>query len=92
MNPYRESINEHYTRDNLGNHILTAYENAGKDIHALTREDISTFEEFHIRGRVATRELGELAGLTEGMRVLDIGCGVGGPARTLAVTHNIKRL
>jgi len=84
MSSYKESINKHYTRDNLGKKILAAYENAGKDIFSLTREDISAFEEFHIRGRIATRELGQLAKLTEGMKVLDIGSGVGGPARTLA--------
>lgn len=84
MSEYKKSINEHYIRDNLGKTILAAYESAGKDINSLTREDISTFEEFHIRGRIATRELGQLAELTEGMKVLDIGSGVGGPARTLA--------
>lgn len=84
MSQYKESINKHYTREDLGKAILAAYESAGKDTDSLTREDISSFEEFHIRGRMATRELGRLAGLTEGMKVLDIGSGVGGPARTLA--------
>ena len=84
MNTYTTLINDHYGHVNLGENILTAYERAGKDIHSLTRDDISSFDEFHIRGRDASRELAHLAGLREGEKVLDIGSGVGGPARTLA--------
>lgn len=47
MDQYKESINHHYTRDNLGSGILAAMVGAGKDIHALTREDISTFDMFY---------------------------------------------
>ncbi len=84
MKEYAKSINAHYSRIDLEKNILAACESAGMDIQALTREDISAFDEFHIRGRDATRELARLADLRPGMRVLDLGCGVGGPARTLA--------
>lgn len=84
MKTYTTLINDHYGHVNLGENILTAYERAGKDIHSLTRDDISSFDEFHIRGRDASRELAHLADLRAGERVLDIGSGVGGPARTLA--------
>ncbi len=81
---YEKSIKAHYGQTNFSTKILTFLQQAGKDINALTRADIATFDEFHIRGRKATQEMGQLAGLQEGMRVLDIGCGIGGPARTLA--------
>jgi ubiquinone/menaquinone biosynthesis C-methylase UbiE len=84
MKEYTKSINDHYSQVDLGENILSAYKRAGMDIQALTRNDISSLDEFHIRGREATRELAQLAGLRQGMKVLDLGCGIGGPARTLA--------
>lgn len=84
MKTYTTLVPEHYAQTNLGENILTAYERAGKDIHSLTRDDISSFDEFHIRGRDASRELAHLVDLRAGEKVLDIGSGVGGPARTLA--------
>ncbi|MBW2560940.1 MAG: class I SAM-dependent methyltransferase, partial [Deltaproteobacteria bacterium] len=52
--------------------------------------DTASFDEFHIRGREATRELAKLAEVHKGMTVLDLGCGVGGPARTLAVEFGCR--
>ena len=77
-------LNEHYGVTDLGDEILDALEAAGKDVDALTRNDIASFDEFHIRGREATREVADLAEIEDNSRVLDVGCGIGGPARTLA--------
>jgi ubiquinone/menaquinone biosynthesis C-methylase UbiE len=63
---------------------------AGKDIERLTPLDLATVDEFHIRGRQATLDLAERLELTEGSHVLDIGSGLGGPARTLAETYGCK--
>jgi ubiquinone/menaquinone biosynthesis C-methylase UbiE len=79
-----ESVNAHYERKDLGANILEALEKAGKDVRALTVEDLAPIEEFHIGGRKRTLELARLAKLSEGMQVVDVGCGVGGPARALA--------
>jgi ubiquinone/menaquinone biosynthesis C-methylase UbiE len=68
----------------LSQQILEALQQAGKDIHTLTRDDLVTFDELHIRGREGTRTLAQLANLLSAQQVLDIGCGVGGPARTIA--------
>ena len=84
MSAYAESISQYYGQPDLGATILAALERADKDLNALTRDDLAPFEEFHIRGRAATRELAAAAGLRAGMAVLDVGSGVGGPARTLA--------
>lgn len=81
---YEATLNEHYGVTDLGDEILNALEAAGKDIDALTRDDIASFDEFHIRGREATREVADLAEVEDHSRVLDVGCGIGGPARTLA--------
>lgn len=78
------AVTDHYGVPDLGAELLDALDTAGKDIDALTREDITSFDEFHIRGLDATRELAELADIDAHARVLDVGCGIGGPARTLA--------
>jgi 2-polyprenyl-3-methyl-5-hydroxy-6-metoxy-1,4-benzoquinol methylase len=82
MEKYHKLISDHYTQTDLSTNIMTAFERAGR--HIFSHEDTASFDEFHIRGRDATRELAKLAGVQKGMKVLDIGCGVGGPARTLA--------
>lgn len=59
---------------------------AGKDMAKLTTADLGTVDEFHIRGRKATLELAGSLNLDARSRVIDIGSGLGGPARTLAET------
>lgn len=84
LTSYAEEINTHYGRSNLDEKILAALQEAGKDVDSLTRDDLQPFDQFHIGGVEGTRALARLAGLQEGYHVLDIGSGLGGPARTLA--------
>ncbi len=60
----------------------------GKDVHALTPGDIEPIDEFHIRGRAATLELARLLNIPAGASILDVGSGLGGPARTIAAEFN----
>src|SRR4029077_10061380 len=53
-------------------------------ITAATRKDISGVDEFHIRGAAVSKELTEDAGFNTNSKVLDIGCGLGGPCRMIA--------
>ncbi len=87
MSDYQQSIDDHYGQPNLSTAILDALKTAGKDTDALTWEDLSSFDQIHSGGLAATKELAALAGITEGMKVLDIGSGIGGPARTLAAEY-----
>jgi ubiquinone/menaquinone biosynthesis C-methylase UbiE len=82
-------INAQYSRGDLRKQILEALTKAGKKIDALTREDISAFDEFHVGGRLATRLLAERVGL-KGEYILDVGSGIGGPARTLAAEFGCR--
>ncbi|MFQ5500311.1 MAG: class I SAM-dependent methyltransferase [Candidatus Zixiibacteriota bacterium] len=86
MKPDRhfEEVNRHYGCNNLSERILSALQSAGKDTENLSLDDLATFEQFHIGGREETLNLASLAGITSNMRLLDVGCGIGGPARTLA--------
>lgn len=77
-------VNSHYGQQGLRNGILSALESAGKNLNQLTIDDLTPLEEFHIGGRRATLDLAERAGISPASRVLDLGCGIGGPARALA--------
>ncbi|MCH8831734.1 MAG: methyltransferase domain-containing protein, partial [Chloroflexi bacterium] len=76
---------DYWGRDGLGQAILDALAASGKDLDALTIDDLAPMDHFHGGGKGSTVRLAQLAGLTPGLQVLDVGGGLGGPARTLAV-------
>jgi ubiquinone/menaquinone biosynthesis C-methylase UbiE len=88
MKKYDAAIQDHYGHKDLGDRILSALAGAGKEIRSPA--DTSTFDEFHIRGLEATLEIGRLAELKQGMTVLDLGSGIGGPARTMAAEFGCR--
>lgn len=88
MNKHDSAIQDQYGQEGLGDRILSALAGAGKEIK--TYNDTSSFDEFHIRGHEATLEIALLAELGHGMRVLDLGFGIGGPARTIAAEFDCR--
>jgi len=84
MSDPKLTVETHYGREGIGGEILAALEGAGKDLTQLTPEDLAIVDEFHVRGRTATAEVARLAKIGGEDRVLDVGCGIGGPARHLA--------
>lgn len=80
----------HYGIPGLVEAILDALRSQGKDVNELVPEDLSAVDEFHIRGREATVELAQLAECAPGLRVLDVGSGLGGSARFLAAQHGCR--
>ena len=48
--------------------------------------DLSGMDQFHVGGLAATAEFARRVGIEKDCRVLDAGCGLGGPARYLAET------
>lgn len=68
----------------LSDRLLAALTAAGQDLAALQPADLAPLDQFHNRGRAATLELARRAGLSAGQRILDLGGGLGGAARTLA--------
>ena len=72
----------------LADAIAESLRGAGIDLDGLKTTDLATVDEFHVRGREATLELAKQMKLTRDSRVLDIGSGLGGPARTLAEAYD----
>lgn len=87
---HQRAIADHYGRTELNEELLDALADADIDPSSITHEDVASVGEFHVRGRTATRELADLAGFQPGTHVLDVGCGIGGPARTLAVEYKCR--
>lgn len=83
-----DHVVSHYSGSGgLADAIANSLRTAGKDLNGLKTADLAAVDEFHIRGRKATLELAEQMMLNENSRVLDIGSGLGGPARTLAEVY-----
>jgi SAM-dependent methyltransferase len=77
-------VQGHYGHSDLARQIFDSIRAAGLDPKHLSPVDLAPLEEFHTLGRRATEELADLAGVEAGVSVLDVGAGLGGPARLLA--------
>jgi sarcosine/dimethylglycine N-methyltransferase len=79
-----DGVRDHYRATGLTERLKTALAAFGPEDQRLMPEQLGAVDQFHTRGLAATAELAKLAGITAGMSVLDVGAGVGGPARFLA--------
>ncbi|HEY8295799.1 MAG TPA: class I SAM-dependent methyltransferase [Micrococcaceae bacterium] len=75
---------DHYSRGDIRERIFAALEKAGKNPEHLLPEDLAGADEFHIGGIEAARDLARGAGISGSSYVLDVGSGIGGPARLFA--------
>jgi SAM-dependent methyltransferase len=82
-----DDVRDHYRATGLTERLKTALMALGPQDARLTPEQLGALDQFHTRGLAATAELAKLAGITADMSVLDVGSGVGGPARFLAATY-----
>lgn len=85
-----QSIARHYTHGALEAAILAALRRSGCDPERLTNADLAPVDQFHIGGLQATVDLADKMGITAGMHVLDIGCGLGGPSRHFAERYRCR--
>ena len=74
-------IVDHYDTGGLYDRIIAALANTGVSADAITADHLRNFDELHIGGGAATAALLDPLNIGPGTRVLDIGSGVGGPAR-----------
>ena len=83
-------VAEHYTQGSLEQRILTALREAGKDPERLDSDDLAPVDEFHHGGRAATAAFAPKLKLRPGINLLEIGSGIGGPARYFARHHSCR--
>ena len=84
------NVASYYTRGHLEDSILRALAQSGKDLANLTHGDLAALDEFHVGGRESTQELAAQMDLGPGLSILDVGSGIGGPARYFAAEHKCK--
>jgi MPBQ/MSBQ methyltransferase len=77
-------VAKHYSSENLEERVLAAFESTGKPRDEISAADLSAMDEFHIGGREATEAIAAQMKLRPGMHLLDVGSGIGGPARFFA--------
>lgn len=79
-----KEIADHWGKGDVYGRIMTAVRRISKPLESLTIEDLAPLDHFHARGFPATVELADRLPIKAGQHILDIGCGVGGPARYIA--------
>lgn len=86
----RSSVSGHYAHSGLIQAIENGITRMGKTTDTVTVDDLASVDEFHIGGRKATDDLMGRLGIEPGDHVLDVGCGLGGPARFVADRYKCR--
>lgn len=84
MSDTQKAIVDDYGQKGMGQRILSKLKEFGIDTDNLTQEVLAEIDHVHGGGYPNTIEHADLVDLRSGMTVLDIGCGIGGPARYFA--------
>ena len=79
-----QQVARHYGNGGIAARVLDALREAKGPDAPVSPETLAPFDHFHGRGVAATEEVATLLQPKAGERLLDIGSGIGGPARWLA--------
>jgi SAM-dependent methyltransferase len=85
-----KTITDHWGRNDVYALIVSALAKMSKSLDGLTVEDLAPVDHFHARGFPATVELADRLPIKTGQHIVDIGCGLGGPARYFAKRFQCK--
>lgn len=85
-----QGVANHYTHGDLLNALFGALQEAGKDPDHLSAEDLFPFDQLHGRGLEATQDLFEFLDPEPDDHLLDMGSGIGGPARYAALAFGCR--
>ena len=83
-----QKMSEHFAPPDLKQSVVKVLEAAGKDSSNTSVEELASLDQWHVMGLLPTQRLAERAGMKKGDKVLDAGCGMGGPARYFAKTYD----
>ena len=90
-NQEARGVDAHYGGyDGIEERIVAALTAAGKDADRPTIDDLAPFDQLHSGGIESSRALAALAEIAPGERILDVGGGLGGPARVLATEFGAR--
>lgn len=81
-----DDVARHYTHGSLEAAVDQSLEALGKTPASITHDDLVQIDEFHVGGRAATHRLIASCDFRAGQTLLEVGSGLGGPARTIAAT------
>lgn len=81
---------DYYDGPEIADVIFDALRRAGVGVEPLDIDELAALDEFHALGRVATVAMAGLCGVAADSRVLDLGAGIGGPARLLAQRYDAR--
>jgi sarcosine/dimethylglycine N-methyltransferase len=84
------AVTQHYGSAGIADQVLSALRAASGPEALVTPETLAPFDHFHGRGLAATKEIAARLGPRHGEQILDIGSGIGGPARWIAVTFGVE--
>ena len=79
-----QTVAQHYAHGSLEEALLEGLRRSGKNADRIDPDDLAPADEFHIGARQATVEFADQFGPRPGMALLDVGSGIGGPARYFA--------
>lgn len=83
-------VANHYSNGALQAAISAGWDKLRAVSDAAPIDLLSGVDEFHIGGRPATEMVCQEMALSPGLRVLDVGCGLGGAARFMAERHGVN--
>ena len=83
-------ISKNYNQTDLLDKIKLCLSDMDINPSELTTKDLSLFDQMHLGGSAAVKIVSQELNLNKNSNVLDLGCGLGGPARLIAEINNSK--
>lgn len=86
----RGQVEKHYASEDITARVLTALRNVNGPNVPITPYTLAPIDHFHGKGVIATEELAAALQPKPSDHILDIGCGIGGPARWITAKFGCR--